>query len=212
MKRDRVLGRVYIVRSEVDARAERGFFVFFRRSFEFVPRRKPHSVGSINLDRVMAITSENHETMRMVSIVRHARPSGRSLSARVRPHVPRNGRRLRSCRERSKPKGGEKDKESDLHVATLATDHPPHNLIVLNASLSVIYVFSSDDALRKSRRQDAPVAPFGLAVCRSVDHGCTGSACCVLSPALLTCNQHFVQVRCRPYLDRSKPILKAWKL
>src|SRR5262249_13816375 len=72
-----------------DARAERGFFVFFRRSFEFVPRRKPHSVGSINLDRVMAITSENHETMRMVSIVRHARPSGRSLSARVRPHVPR---------------------------------------------------------------------------------------------------------------------------
>ena len=34
----------------------------------------------------------------------------------------------------------------------------------------------------------------------------------VLSPALLSCFQHFVQVRGRPYLDQSKSILKAWKL
>jgi len=38
------------------------------------------------------------------------------------------------------------------------------------------------------------------------------SAGSVLSPALLTCRQHFVQVRSRPYLNWSKPILKAWKL
>ena len=184
MKRDRVLGRVYIVSSEVDARAERGFFVFFRRSFEFVPRRKPHSVGSINLDRVMAITSENYETMRMVSIVRHARTIREKFIGPGQNPRTQNGRRLRSCRERSKPKGGEKDKESDLHAATLATGHPPHNLIVLNASLTVIYVFSSDDALRKSRRQDAPVAPFGLAVCRSVRPRLHGfSVLCVVAGA-----------------------------
>ena len=38
------------------------------------------------------------------------------------------------------------------------------------------------------------------------------SACSVLSPSLLTCLHHFVQVRRWPNLDRSKSILKAWKL
>ena len=38
------------------------------------------------------------------------------------------------------------------------------------------------------------------------------SACSMLPPALLTCLDDFVQVRSRPYLYRSKSILKAWKL
>jgi hypothetical protein len=36
VKSDRVLDGVHTVSTEVDARAESGFFVFFRRSFEFV--------------------------------------------------------------------------------------------------------------------------------------------------------------------------------
>src|ERR1700757_2380582 len=49
----------------------------------------------------------------------------------------------------------------------------------------------------------AKTDPFSVRPC---------SACSVLSPSLLTCLQHFVQVRSRPYLDRSESILKAWKL
>jgi hypothetical protein len=38
------------------------------------------------------------------------------------------------------------------------------------------------------------------------------SGCSLLSPSLLTCLHHFVQVRSRPNLNRSESILKAWKL
>lgn len=38
------------------------------------------------------------------------------------------------------------------------------------------------------------------------------SACGALAPALFACLYYFVQIRSRPYLNRSKSILKAWKL
>jgi hypothetical protein len=74
--------------SKVDARTEGGFFIFFRRSLEFVSRGELQVVSPIDLDTVMAIDSKDNETMRVVSIVGYARTTGRSLSASVRTHVP----------------------------------------------------------------------------------------------------------------------------
>jgi hypothetical protein len=146
---DRMLGGVQAVCSEVDARAERSFFVLFRSSLEFISRGKLPTLRTIDLNRVMAIGSEDDKTVRTISIIRVARTIWEYLVCSGQNPGANNGRGLCSSAKSRRAEKSEKQEISDLHAANVAISQGPHNLIVLNALLSAIYV--SPPGWRKCR-------------------------------------------------------------
>lgn len=137
---DRMFNRVQAVCSEMDALTKRGVFVLFRGALEFVSRGKLQSFRTIDLNRVMAIGSKDNKTVRIISIIRSARTIWKYLVRSGQNPRANNGRRLRSSGKSRHAEKSEKREISVLHVANVAINQEPHNLILLNASLSAIYV------------------------------------------------------------------------
>jgi len=137
---DRMLNRVHAVCSKVDARAETSFFVLFRSSLELVSRGKLQALCTIDLNRIMTIGCEDDKAVRVIAVIRSARAIGQYLvRSGYNPCADNGGRLCRSGESRDAEKR-EKRAISDLHAANVATNQEPHNLILLNASLSAIYL------------------------------------------------------------------------
>ncbi len=140
VENDRMFNRVHAVCSEVDARTKRGCFVLFGGSLQFISGGKLQTLCTIDLNRVMAIGSKDNKTVRIRSVIRSARTVWKYLVRSGQSPRADNGRRLRSSGESRHAEKSEKREMSDLHAATVAINQERHNLILLNASLSAIYV------------------------------------------------------------------------
>jgi hypothetical protein len=137
---DRMLNGVQAVGSKVDARAESSFFVLFRSSLEFISRGKLHTLCTIDLNRVVAIGSEDDKAVRIISVIRSARTIWKYLIRSGQNPRANNGGRLCSSGQSRHAEKSDKRKIYDLHVANVAINQEPHNLILFNPSLSAIYV------------------------------------------------------------------------
>jgi hypothetical protein len=136
---DRVLVRVHAVSSEVDARAETSFFVLVRGSLELISRGKLQTLCTIDLNRVMAIGSEDDKTVGIISVIRSPRTVWEYLVRSGQNPRASNRRGLRSSGKSRHAEKSEEEEISDLHAANVAISQGLHNLIVLNASVSAIY-------------------------------------------------------------------------
>src|SRR5581483_2709336 len=136
----RMFDRVQVVCSEVDARTKRCFLVLFGGSLDFVSRGKPQTLCAIDLNRVMAIGSKDNKTVWMISVIGSARTIWKHFVRFGQNPCAGNGRRLCGGSEGRHAEKSEEREISDLHAANVAINQVPHNLILLNPSLSAVYV------------------------------------------------------------------------
>lgn len=108
----------------MDAHAEDGVLVLLGRAFRLVVGSELRALVAIDLDGVMPVVGEDHESVGIVAVIVRASAVGEQLvgggeSPGADDRRPDDGRGLRSGGERDGNNESDKEEEFELHVGKM---------------------------------------------------------------------------------------------